>query len=118
MSDEKNEKQMLLADFMAVLLLKEFIQMGFPSPDPKTQVALAYAYAEQIIAYRESRGVTSSEEVPTEPSTMRCPKCGSENMKVIDMRTYTNPSAKKLLCPHCKWEKNFQGTVGPEGLVQ
>jgi len=53
-SKSEKEVPMDLVDMLATLLLKDLILLGFPTPDPKQQVSLAYTYAELMFERRSA----------------------------------------------------------------
>jgi hypothetical protein len=56
MKVEKKEPEKLnitFCDSLALMLLRDFITLGYPSIDPRTQVDAAYQYAELMCERKE-----------------------------------------------------------------
>ena len=64
---------MELVDELAVELIGKFSEGCFPSEHIRDQIVLAYMYAEEMVAYRESKA-----EQQREPPKRVCPKCNVE----------------------------------------
>ena len=86
-------------DGLAFVILKDFIKEGFPSPDARNQVVLAYMYADAILEFKEFESRVKNKLV--------CEKCGSD-LKRIEANSGDNPKAYIMICEKCKTQKLYE----------
>lgn len=85
-------------DGLAFVLLKDFIKDGFPSPDARNQVVLAYMYADAILEFKEFESRVKDKLV--------CEKCGND-LKRVDAHSGDNQTAHIMICEKCKTQKLY-----------
>jgi hypothetical protein len=131
MSD--NEKQFGPLDITAFLYLKDFVMSGFPKPDLKSQVTLAYNIAETIEEYKKHKNIDTNfgrspvqqfvdkmntltpEEIEYAKSLFEkqniCPKCQSTNISKIVLTTLTPTPKYIFVCEDCHFQEEREGPI-------